>query len=176
MAFALGDWIDMMVFGDGGFYYKNKAALNQYPRIRISVNPNIRRKPDVVGVKHVPRDGRTPLGISKRPGFVSWNRHTGGAAINLAYHLGVERIFLLGFDMNLGKGYSQHWHSAYNSAARKGPKDARRLPFKRHLQSFPAIARDAQELGIEILNVSKTSAIKEFKKITLKEALEYGKT
>jgi len=175
MAFALGDWVDMMIFGDGGFYFKNKAALMQYPRPRIAVNPNIRRKPNVVGVKHISRDGRIPLGISRRPGFISWNRNTGGAAINLAYHLGAKRIFLLGFDMNLGKGHYQHWHSAYNSAAKKGPKDHRHLPFRRHLQCFSAIARDAGELGIEILNVSMTSAIKEFKKITLKEALEYGK-
>lgn len=37
----------------------------------------------------------------------------GYAAINLAYHLGARRVFLLGYDMRRGPDGSAHWHGDY---------------------------------------------------------------
>jgi hypothetical protein len=45
------------------------------------------------------------------------------------------------------------------------------LPFPKHLVGFPAIKEDADKLGVQIFNVCPDSAIKEFPKLTLKEAL-----
>ena len=170
MAFELGNWVDLCIFGDGGFYFKNREALLAFPRLRVSCNPNLVKK-DAVGVKHVLRDGRKPDGISTRPNHLSWNRNTGGAAINLAVQMGVKKIYLLGFDMNLDEKQRQHWHSKYPTANRGGAVDPRRLPFKRHLASFPAIARDAKVLGIEIINVNPKSAIPQFPRVSLKDVL-----
>jgi len=75
----------------------------------------------------------------------------------------------LGFDMRLDTANSQHFHSVYNTNGK--PKNVRSLPFQRHLQGFPAIARDAKSLGIQIINVNPESAINEFPKMSLKEAL-----
>ena len=172
-AFMLGRWVDVMIYGDGAFYWANKDALCEFPNLRISCNPNTHKgRPGVYGVKYIARNGNHAKGISKAKNMISWNKHTGGAAINLAYHFGVNRIFLLGFDMNPADRH-QHWHAQYPSALKPGNK--RNLPFSKHSESFPEIARDAVNLKIKIFNVNLDSAISQFPKITLEEALKMKK-
>ena len=171
MAYKIGDWIDMVIFGDQGYFLKEKNNLADFPGIKVSVTPAAR---DIPWVRYIPRDTSHPKGITTNSKAISWNLNTGAAAINLAAHLGAKRIILLGFDMKLGKGNMQHWHNLYQ----KGPvieKDIRRmkkLPFDRHLSCFPAIAADAKKLGITILNASPDSAITAFPKVTVKEILQ----
>jgi predicted peroxiredoxin len=45
------------------------------------------------------------------------------------------------------------------------------MPFERHLRGFPDIAKDAKQRGIEILNCSQESVIKEFRKVTVQDCL-----
>jgi len=63
----------------------------------------------------------------------------------------------------------QHWHSAYKSANTK--KIPRKLSFRRHLLCWPMIARDARRLGVEVLNCSVRSAIRELRKVKLEDVL-----
>jgi hypothetical protein len=170
-AFLLGSWIDVMCWGDGSFYWKNKDEILKFRGLKISVNPNTQPgRPGVYDSKFVQRDGNMPFGISKKPNMVSWNKHTGGAAINLAYHFGVKKIFLLGFDMVTDpKTDHQHWHSHYSTGTK--PRKPNQLPFGKHLSSFKPIKTCAQNAGIAIYNVSMGSAIVEFPKVTLEEAL-----
>lgn len=169
-AFLLGDWVDVMVFGDGPFYVKNKDDINKFKKIKVSVNPSVEPgKKGVFYIKHLTRDGGHPYGISTRPGMVSWNKHTGGAAINLAYHFGVKRVLLLGFDMKNDTDGSSHWHGQYRLPGKPGEKQ--RMPFDKHLQSFRPIANDAKRYGLEILNVNPDSAIRELPKVKLEDVL-----
>jgi hypothetical protein len=111
------------------------------------------------------------MGITNRKDRVSWNKNSGASAINLAYHMGVKRIFLLGFDMKRAPdNIAEHWHSVYRE--QKESRKVPHLPYKKHLPSFGPISNDAQRLGLEIINVGKDSAITQFKKVTLEEALE----
>lgn len=106
--------------------------------------------------------GRIMEGIDTTPGRVAWNRNSGASAINLAWHLGASKVVLYGFDMRDVDGES-HWHNDHQS---KKPS-----PHARFLRCFPAIKRDAERLGIEIINASPGSAIKEFPIIDPMEAL-----
>ena len=169
-AFMLGQWIDIMIYGDGHFYWVNQERLISFHGLKISCNPNTRPgKPGVYGLKYVARDGTHLFGLSTKPNMISWNKNTGGAAISLAHKLGVRRILLLGFDMNLSEAGNQHWHSHYPTAGKVRP--AAQLPFKRHMECFGPIRRDAARLGVEILNVNPNSAIDEFPKVELKDVL-----
>lgn len=169
-AFLIGTWMDVAFFGDGKFFFSNRRELISYPKLRISCNPNIQNRKEAVFIKHVLRDGSKRYGLTKRRGRVSWNHNSGGAAINLATQFGAKRIILLGFDMNLDKNNRQHWHSKYKSSNRKNINE-KALPFQRHLKCFPMIAADAKRQGVEILNVSPDSAIKEFRKVRLNDLL-----
>jgi hypothetical protein len=166
MAYKIGNWIDMMFFGDTNYFIKNKDDIFLFPGLKVSCTPSTIR---YEWVKTLNREMPKPYGISTKPNSVSWNTNSGAASISVAVNAGAKRIFLLGFDMKLD-GNIQHWHSLYNEKAL--PKNKVRLPFDRHLKSFPTIANDAKNLGIQIYNICPNSAINNFPKITLQEALQ----
>jgi hypothetical protein len=168
IAYKIGNWIDMVFFGDSNFFLKNKNELYNWEGIKICCS-NVVSKYD--WVKYILRDKNAAFGISKFPHCVAWNGNSGAAAISIAANTGAKRIFLLGFDMKLDGGNFHHWHNEYGTKPVNGNPARRALPFARHLRGFPAIKKDALAMGIQIINVNPDSAIEEFEKMTLKEAL-----
>lgn len=169
-AFLIGNWIDAVFFGDGKFFHKYMKELRQFHGLKICCTSSAAR---CDWVKYLQRDGRKPYGITSLPSKVSWNQNSGSAAISVAVHSGAKRIFLLGFDMKLGAGSSQHWHTLYKDMRKINGNNRlqNRLPFARHLKGFPMIAEDAKRKGVEIFNVCPNSAITAFPKVTLNEVL-----
>lgn len=163
VAYLLGDWLDMVFFGDSSFFLQHCKALSQLPYLKVSCHPKTDRES---WVKYVARDTKKPRGISEHPGRVSWNNNSGSAAISIAVNAGAKRVILLGFDMQLEEG-NQHWHKLYTTQNKKKFV----YPFERHLLGFAEIAKDANKRGIEIINASPNSVIKEFRKVTVKELL-----
>jgi len=166
VAYLLGNWIDMIYFGDTHFFLTHKTGLSQHPAIKVSSYSGVQK---FEWVKFVPFDRNHPRGISPNQNMVSWNKNSGSAAISLAAHTGAKRIILLGFDMKLS-GIDQHWHDVYHVKT-NDPNRMRKLPFYRHMLGFPEIAKDARRMGIEILNASPDSAIVDFKKVSVKDIL-----
>ena len=170
VAYLLGDWMDIVFFGDSGFFLKHQQALSKFQGLKVSCHPKAN---DVDWVKFLPRDKSHAQGISTNPMRVSWNGNSGAAAISLAVHTGAARVILLGFDMKVNESDNQHWHDEYGRM--KIPTDQKRrrkMPFHRHLRGFPQIARDAKKMGVEILNASPDSAIECLPKVTAKELLQ----
>jgi hypothetical protein len=166
VAYLIGDWIDILFYGDVGFFLKHQEGLAKFPGIKASCHPSAAK---ISWVKYLPRDSKHNKGISDNPKMTSWNGNSGAAAISVAANAGAKRIILLGFDMKLSDSKVQHWHNVYkrnwNDPNRKKPVH---LPFDRHLRGFDQIAKDAKRRGIEILNCCPDSAIKEFPKCNLK--------
>lgn len=169
-AYKIGNWIDVMLFGDPGFYNKQKDDLLDFPGLKLGVCPQlpgIKRPGD--NIKYIARDHthNNGKGINNRDRSLCFNLNTGGAAINLAAHFGATKIILLGFDMYLTADKKSHWHGIYT------PKDEKAAlsSFSRHLNSFSWIKRDAKKKGIIILNASPNSRINDFKKINVKDIL-----
>ena len=171
VAYLLGDWVDMVFFGDIGFFLKHQVALSNFPGLKVSCHPSTSKYD---WVKCTPRDTKRPRGISDNPKMVSWNGNSGAAAISIAANAGAKRIILLGFDMKLDDEKKQHWHDLYGKIANKDKRDPRKpihLPFERHLRGFAEIEKDAKRRDIEIINANPDSAITQFKKFTIKELL-----
>lgn len=169
MAYKLGNWIDMVVFGDSGFYLREKVGLSQFQGLRVSCHDSARHDK---WVKTLSRDSSHPKGISSSPSMISWNGNTGAAAISIAVHAGAARIILLGFDMNIdARSQMQHWHNLYGKGPVQDDRRRRKLPFPRHLTGFTVIADDVKKLGVQIINASPNSAIQCFPKMTVKEIL-----
>jgi hypothetical protein len=180
VSYLIGDWIDMMFYGDAKFYLQHKKTMATWPGLKVSCSPSAANIP---WVKYLVRDPAHPHGISKRLDAVSWNGNSGASAISLAVHLGAKRIILLGFDMTLDSNGKKHWHNLYKKPApppprgilppkrHKGRTIQHVQPFEKHLRGFPEIARNAKAMGIEILNASPESRITVFPKFNLKELL-----
>ena len=176
VAYLIGDWMDIVFFGDNRFFMPNIKGLADYPGVRVTCHPKFdgARYP---WVKYLARDPKHRRGISTNPRTVCWNGNSGAAAISVAANAGATRIILLGFDMTLDDKSKQHWHTLYRVQYAKGrkpnmkPRDPKKSPFPKHLRGFPDIAKDAKRRGIEIINASPTSMIEEFKKVTVEELL-----
>jgi hypothetical protein len=173
VSYLMGDWIDIVFFGDNGFFLGNQENLASFPGLKVTCHPNAGKQS---WAKYLARDNKYTKGISTNPQMVSWNGNSGGASINLAYHMGAKRIILVGFDMKLGEANMQHWHNAYNrlEMLQTNP-NFKALPFNRHLLGFTEIAKDAKKLGIEIINASPNSAINVFEKVSVSDLLSLKK-
>lgn len=171
-AFRLGSFIDILFFGDAGWYTHNIQRVQKFQHIKVSCNPLFanRRKDDPEKVKYMHRDEEKITGISTSRGKVAWNYNSGAASISLAVQLGVQRIFLLGFDMRGSEGVT-HWHGGHIELEyTKGKKI--KPPYERHLLGFLDIKADADKLGVQIYNVNDKSEITEFPIIDLSTALQ----
>lgn len=163
MAYRIGNWGDIVFWGDDSFFNRNLTEILNYPAIRATIAPRVNDR-YINHVRQLRRD-RKQYGITHDPGKLVWNLNSGAAAINLAVQLGVKQIVLLGFDMRLDEKSNQHWHKFYGG----NPRTVYSV-FKKHLKAFPAIKNDLKG-SVEILNCSKDSAIPDFKKVTIKDVL-----
>ncbi len=166
VAYQIGDWIDMVFFGDGGFFLKHQEGIAGFPGLKVSCSP---KTSELSWIKYVARNSSQPRGISDNPKMVSWNGNSGAAAISVAANAGAHRIILLGFDMKLGEHKQQHWHDVYGRGAITEERRLKKMPFHKHLRGFPAIAEDAKRRKIEILNANPDSGITCFRKVTVQE-------
>lgn len=166
-AYQIGSWIDALFFGDCSWYLVHKNSLSKWPGLKVTCCPRFesRSKKESESIKFLKKDSRR-WGLSNNPSTVCWNSNSGAAAISLAVHFGAKRIVLLGFDMNM-EGVTSHWHGSHGHPGDKVKKP----PFKRHLRGFPAIAEEAKQKGVEILNANLNSTIDVFQKVTLEDVL-----
>ena len=172
MAFKIGDWIDMVFWGDKRWYLTHRGEIADFRGLKVTCHPYFANyKHNGENIKYITKDNNRPKGISSDPRKASWNANSGAAAISVAANMGETRSILIGFDMKLNAQGNQHNHGEYGSVNR-GAKDPKKLPFYRHLAGFPVIARDAQKRGITIINACPDSAIKDFPKMTVSDILD----
>jgi hypothetical protein len=114
-AFRLGEKVcDICVFGDKKFLFidgdLSKPRTDNYQPMSEFKNRIVTNDPALYDCSEswiwsMPRIRR---GISTDA--LGWNHNTGATAINLALILGAKNVYLLGFDMRLGKGGKPNWH------------------------------------------------------------------
>lgn len=82
-------------------------------------------------------------------------------------------MVLVGFDMVSGSNGETHWHGGHKEKAQQR-RDNRipTPPFRRHMKGFSTIAKDAEKLGIEIINANPKSKITQFPRYAVSELLE----
>lgn len=167
VAYQIGNWIDLVFFGDQSFFFNHLKGLSEFEGLKCSSHHCVEQYP---WVKYLPRNNSKNRGISENPKSVCWNGNSGSAAISIAANAGAKRIFLLGFDMKLDDANKQHFHNQYDRLNKvRNPKKPFELPFNRHLIGFHQISIDARLRGIEIINVCPDSAITQFRKVSLKD-------
>jgi len=87
--------------------------------------------------------------------------NSGYGAINLAYHLGATKIYLLGYDMkNIDN--TSHFHSGYGETNTQ-------YTYNKFMKPFDELAKILKELNIEVINCSIDSALNCFPKIDINE-------
>jgi len=153
---------DVLFWTDSRFYTWYKNDIDNFNGLKFSLKPGSQYTTDIKvlrkGVDH---------GLEKDPHVLAHGFNSGYAAINLAYHLGANRIVLLGFDMH-NDGKDTHFHEGYPTqpAGDHIYKD-------KFLPGFKELERGLRADGITVFNASPYSSLNEFPKITLAQALSF---
>lgn len=155
-------WVDLCWFGDSPWFDQHRPWLKQFPGILAHCVPRLGK---LARMAYYERGGAK--GIQERAGTVAWNWNSGGSAVNLAWHLGAETVVLLGFDMRKVEG-AFNWHKDHLQETSPNP-------FRRMLGAFHFIARDAERLGLRIINATPGSAIDNFPIMSLEAFLAIEK-
>ena len=104
------------------------------------------------GICHIESTPRR-AGLSRTPGLIHEGGNSGYQAVGLAYHFGVTRIVLIGFDMQHRPGDPPHWFGKHPQGLSNagGVKD--------WAPRFNQLADDLRAEGVELLNCSLRTAL-----------------
>lgn len=160
-------WADILYFTDSGWYEPRRDLVASWPRLVVSMSRTAKREmPDKV--LRVKGEGDPAFPITSFPSLgspvIRQGRSSGHTAISLAIALGAKRIVMLGYDMRLVDG-REHNHTEYNN-----PRDLEQYA-REFVPSFAGWNAAALAMGVEILNATPGSAVKEFPMIDLEEFL-----
>lgn len=153
-AFLLGDWVDICWFTDDRWFEWNKDKIRDIKQLKVCCCPILSTVPERQDIKVLERG--KPEGLETRDNYVSWNHNTGLSAINLAMHLGVREIYLLGFAMEQDKEGRHNWHDNHEQKDHS-PAD----PYIVYKGCIPLLMRDVKREGLKIVNCTMMSTIGE---------------
>lgn len=91
--------------------------------------------------------------------------NSGACALNLAWQMRPGRLYLLGFDMNRGPGGEAYWYPKYDWKG-AGTSNGK---YQEWAGQFSQAAADFRAIGCQVYNVSMTSAIESFPKMSATE-------
>lgn len=151
------DWVDACWFCDGRWYSWHYRSLKEFSGIIAHCVPRCFRNGTHYFVRGKPR------GLESREGCVAWNGNAGMSAVNFAYHLGVKRVILLGFDMRRVDD-RPNWHNDHPSLQKN--------PYFRFLRSVDHVHRDAILFGLDVVNCTPGSAITQWPIMSLERYLD----
>lgn len=103
-------------------------------------------------------------GLETKAGCVRHGNNSGHAAINLGFHLGYDRMILLGYDMKVDQEGRVHWH-ADHPVSNPRPRTFEKMM----TPHFDEIARELRDRGITVINANPDSALTVFDKSTPEE-------
>jgi hypothetical protein len=118
------------------------------------------------GLWHTPGPNKHPPGppgLCHNPNYIHFGHCSGYQAMNVAFHLGVSHMILLGYDYHSG---GEHWFG----------KHPGRLNVKTNYTAFlpamPAMAEDLAAVGVEVVNCTPGSALDCFPIMQIDTALK----
>lgn len=160
-AYRMAMWADVLYACDRKWWnwqvQYHAGDLAAFKGLKFSLRTS--KVPDVT----VLRETGT-AGIELDPGGLKTGRNSGYQAINLALHLGANRILLLGYDMSYGVGGRSHCFGEH--------RDGEKPPVTTFRKYFRTIAAPLKEAGVEVWNCSRRSALTMFRQVPLSAALK----
>lgn len=113
------------------------------------------------GVRQLENTGTE--GFDPRPGRIRTGGNSAYQALHLAAHAGARRSILVAIDMQ-GEG---HWFGDHPKEVRGGKQS-----YPKRLEEFADVAPIYADLGMDVVNVSSSSAIGAFRRSTIEAELQ----
>lgn len=164
MMYTKAPWAPYLFFHDKRWWNRERAErgklLAAFPG-QIVTTSRVSPGDNLLRLKHIV----PPPGIAHSPDTVAMSRTSGQAAINVAYHLGANRIVLVGMDNCNGPEGRAHCHDEYPWYR----------PKKTWLSKFNVLRHAVEPLaaaGVQVLNASPISALPWWPKVNLFDITE----
>lgn len=162
------------------YYWPRSSLLREIQCPKYTWFKNIADDYGIEYVKAIVKDG-----LSEDPRILHINHGSGPMGINLALHLGVKKLLLIGHDMKFAPDYDgrrqkvgsqkrhyfgeypkelQHWPSVKIGLSKPGVIDGLIEAYEKMVPQLPA-------LGMEVINCTPNSALTCFPMSTLEEQL-----
>jgi hypothetical protein len=149
-SYRLAPWADVLYFCDLYWWQHHKLEVEELFRGRYIVT----LENQIDGVKTLRNTGTS--GLETDPSGLRTGNNSGYQAINLAYHFGVKRIVLLGYDMRVSPDGRTHWHGGYTGYS----ADTYRDLFRNYMiPCFDTLVQPLRDAGIEVINATPNSAL-----------------
>lgn len=157
--YLMAPWADVLYACDGTWWdwHSGRAELKAFKGRKITQDKEASERYNLEYIESVDAPG-----LSRDPKYVNKGSNSGIQAINLACHLGAKRIVLTGYDMQ-HDGVKSHWFGEHPNTFRP--------PVHRWLRHYEFVAKDAEKMGIEIINATKETALTCFQRKPLSSLL-----
>lgn len=138
---------------------------------RWTPNPQIAR--DYPGWKLIGIDNTNQLhtehGLSTTPGFIHHGGFAGFQMLNLAVLMGAKHIILLGYDCQKTNGMLR-WKGAHQPGVERGTDGSK---FDKWRQRVEAVAPQLEQLGVEVINATRSTSLRCFPMMKTQEAIDH---
>lgn len=159
-AHRLAPWADVLYSSDQHWWAYHKGVPTFTGR-KVGIAPLMPRSEWGVTVLRNTGD----RGIETDPTGLRTGRNSGFAAMNLAVHLGAVRVLLLGYDMGVDPSGKRHFFGNHPPPLRSGP------PYASFVAFFEAAVEPLRQLGVEVINCSRQTALTCFPRMAIADAL-----
>lgn len=159
-AYRMAPWADCLYAADRKWWDYYSDAQN-FAGLKVSITK--RNNPEIHAVGVAGREG-----LSEDPKMLMTGGNGGYQAMNLAFHLGARNILLLGYDMRFVDNKA-HWHEEHPPRLTPSVVNTFRKSFLPH---FKAMAAAMKEKGICVYNCTPGSALNDFPKMGIYEAID----
>lgn len=166
-AHRLAPWADVLYSSDR-YWWKHYAGVPTFAGLKATIEFSPKRyavdllkvAPEMFFLRNTGHQG-----VETDPsGLRTCGQNSGGAAVNLAVHLGARRIILLGYDCGV-PGQKRHFFGNHPPAL------SNISPYPTWRAAFQTMRPEMDALGIEVINCSRSTAIGAFRTAPLEEVL-----
>lgn len=166
-AYRLAPWADVLYSSDR-YWWNHYRGVPTFGGLRATIEFSPTRYASEL-LKHAPEmyflRNTGHQGVETDPtGIRTCGQNSGGAAVNLAVHLGARRIVLLGYDCGV-PGSKRHFFGDH-------PRNLSQIsPYPTWRTAFETMRAPLDALGIEVVNCSRSTSINAFRCAPLAEVL-----
>jgi hypothetical protein len=182
-AIRLAPWADVLYSSDKGWWLSHIKKVRDLPALKVAIHASLSKptsKP--VDGRHCPGCRlRLPAsgtcwcvglvtmnnagfsGLSMDPTALVNGHNSGSAAINVAVHLGAQRIVLLGYDMGADERGRRHFFDTGATICTS--------PFDKFRKLTATMVEPLKALGVEVINCSRRTRLECFPCRPLREVL-----
>ncbi len=160
-AFQKVPWAMATFWTDSRFYKWYAKELKRFKGVKIACRWSQLYTDDVIFARSTGGNG-----IDDYPYHIRAGNNSGYAALNVAFHLGAKKIYLLGYDMSSSDKQGTHWHSGYVTAHNHDIYE------RAMIKDFSRVNEAYRKKGINVYNANLDSAMSFVEKCSIEDAVK----